>query len=99
VIKFLFAAQRKREDTQKRDFHEWGINTGALLLSTPAVMDHFRRYAQRHCVSGISNATLNPLSETECDSLTDQRGSNDMDLVNGGRILFGCDTLFMDLSR
>ena len=82
MIKFLIAARRKREDTQERYFYEWGIINVALLLSTPAVMDLFRRYAQHYSVSGISNDMLNhPLSEMEWDSLTDHWVLNDADLL------------------
>ncbi len=72
MLKFMLAARRKREDTQKRYFFEWGIIHVSLMLQTPSVMDSFRRYVQHYSISGIDDDMLiYPLSPMEWDNMAD----------------------------
>jgi EthD domain len=72
MIKFILAARRKREDTQERYFYEWGVIHVALMLTTPSVMQTFRRYAQHYSIAGVdSGRLLHPLSDMEWDNMAD----------------------------
>jgi hypothetical protein len=69
MINFSLAARRKPEDSQEKYFYEWGIIHVALMLTTPAVMEVFRRYVQHYSVTGITNEMLiHPLSEMGWDN-------------------------------
>lgn len=72
MIKFILAARRRREDTQERYFHEWGIIHVALMITTPSVMQTFRRYVQHYSISGIEDEMLiHPLSPMAWDNMAD----------------------------
>lgn len=72
MIKFIIAARRKREDTQERYFYEWGIIHVALMVTTPSVMQTFRRYVQHYSISGIEDhMLLHPLSPMAWDNMAD----------------------------
>jgi EthD domain len=72
MINFIIAARRKREDTQERYFYEWGIVHVALMISTPRVMQLFKRYVQHYSVSGITDdMLLHPLSDMAWDNLAE----------------------------
>jgi len=72
MINFIIAARRKREDTQDRYFYEWGIIHVALMITTPKVMQIFRRYVQHYSVSGVtSDRLLFPLSDMEWDNMAE----------------------------
>lgn len=71
-IKFLICARRKREDTQERYFYEWGNIHVSLMLTTPEVMQVFKRYVQHYSISGITNDMLVlPLSAMAWDNMAD----------------------------
>jgi hypothetical protein len=72
MIKFIIAARRKREDTQERYFYEWGIIHVALMVTTPSVMQTFRRYVQHYSIPGIEDdRLLHPLSPMAWDNMAD----------------------------
>jgi EthD domain-containing protein len=72
LINFIIAARRKREDTQERYFYEWGIIHVALMISTPQVMQLFKRYVQHYSVSGVtSDMLIHPLSDMEWDNMAE----------------------------
>lgn len=72
MINFIIAARRKPEDTQERYFYEWGIVHVALMISTPKVMQLFKRYVQHYSVSGISGDMLiHPLSKMAWDNMAE----------------------------
>ncbi len=72
MIKFIIAARRKREDTQERYFYEWGIIHVALMVTTPSVMQTFRRYVQHYSIPGIEDdMLLHPLSAMAWDNMAD----------------------------
>jgi len=72
MIKFILAARRKPGDTQERYFYEWGIIHVALMLTTPAVMETFRRYVQHYSIAGVTNDVLiHPLSDMGWDNMAD----------------------------
>ncbi len=71
-IKFLICARRKREDTQERYFYEWGNIHVSLMLTTPEVMQVFKRYVQHYSISGItSDMLVFPLSAMAWDNMAD----------------------------
>jgi EthD domain len=84
MIKFTLAARRKPHDTQERYFYEWGIIHVALMLSTPAVMETFRRYVQHYSVNGITDEMLiHPLSDMAWDNFAEHwiEQESDFDIV------------------
>src|SRR3972149_5817249 len=58
MLKFMLAARRKPQDTQERYFYEWGIIHVALMVTSPSVMNTFRRYVQHYSISGIADDRL-----------------------------------------
>ena len=72
MINFIIAARRKPEHTQERYFYEWGIIHVALMISTPQVMQLFKRYVQHYSVSGITADMLrHPLSGMAWDNMAE----------------------------
>lgn len=87
MINFIIAARRKREDTQERYFYEWGIIHVALMISTPQVMQLFRRYVQHYSVSGIAPDMLrHPLSPMEWDNMAEHIIDSFDDFVASTRV-------------
>jgi hypothetical protein len=84
MIKFILAARKKPQDTVERYFYEWGIVHVALMLTTPAIMQVFRRYVHHYSVGGITNDLLiHPLSEMAWDNMADHwlERESDFDIV------------------
>lgn len=72
MIRFILAARKKPEDTQERYFYEWSMIHVALMLTTPSVMDTFRRYVQNYEVSGVPDDLLIlPRSAMAWDNMAD----------------------------
>lgn len=87
MINFIIAARRKREDTQERYFYEWGIIHVALMISTPKVMQLFKRYVQHYSVSGITDdMLLHPLSEMAWDNMAEHLIETYDDFVASTRV-------------
>lgn len=87
MINFIIAARRKREDTQERYFYEWGIIHVALMISSPHVMQLFRRYVQHYSVGGITPEMLrHPLSPMEWDNMAEHILDNFDDFVASTRV-------------
>lgn len=87
MINFIIAARRKREDTQERYFYEWGIVHVALMISTPQVMQLFRRYVQHYSASGVAPDMLrHPLSPMEWDNMAEHIIDTFDDFVASTRI-------------
>lgn len=87
MINFIIAARRKREDTQERYFYEWGIIHVALMISSPQVMQLFRRYVQHYSVGGITPEMLrHPLSPMEWDNMAEHILDSFDDFVASTRV-------------
>lgn len=87
MINFIIAARRKPEDTQERYFYEWGIIHVALMISTPKVMQLFKRYVQHYSVSGVTNdMLLHPLSAMAWDNMAEHLIETYDDFVASTRI-------------
>ncbi|HEX7759367.1 MAG TPA: EthD domain-containing protein [Caulobacteraceae bacterium] len=81
-LKFLICARRKREDTQERYFYEWGNIHVSLMLTTPAVLQVFKRYIQHYAISGVTDdMLLYPLSAMEWDNMADHWLVSNEDLL------------------
>ncbi len=87
MINFIIAARRKPEDTQERYFYEWGIIHVTLMITTPQVMQLFRRYVQHYSVGGISNDMLvYPLSGMAWDNMAEHVVESLDDFVASTRV-------------
>lgn len=87
MINFIIAARRKPEDSQERYFYEWGIIHVALMVSTPQVMQLFRRYVQHYSVAGITPEMLrHPLSQMAWDNMAEHIIDTFDDFVASTRI-------------
>jgi EthD domain len=72
MLKFMLAGRSKPGHTRDRYFVEWGIIHVALMLSTPTVMQTFRRYAQHFTVDGVKDERLLfPFSEMNWENMAD----------------------------
>ena len=72
MLKFMLASRSKPEHTKERFFFEWGIIHVALMVTTPTVMQTFRRYAQHFAVDGDdAQKLLFPFSEMEWENMAD----------------------------
>jgi hypothetical protein len=58
AMKFILAARRKREDTQERYFHEWGVIHVALMITNPSTHRAFTRYAQHYTINDVDEDLL-----------------------------------------
>ena len=87
MINFIIAARRKPEDTQERYFYEWGIVHVALMISTPQVMQLFKRYVQHYSVSGVTDDMLiHPLSPMAWDNMAEHLVESYDDFVASTRV-------------
>ncbi len=87
MINFIIAARRKPQDSQERYFYEWGIIHVALMISTPQVMQIFRRYVQHYSVGGVEAGMLrHPLSPMAWDNMAEHIIDSFDDFVASTRI-------------
>jgi hypothetical protein len=72
MLKFMLASRSKPEHTRERYFFEWGVIHVALMLTTPTVMQTFRRYAQHFAIDGIEgDRLLFPFSKMAWENFAD----------------------------
>jgi len=72
MYKFTLASRHMDEGTRERFFYEWSILHVSLMLTTPSVMQLFKRYVQHFDIPEISEGMLvYPLSPERWESFAE----------------------------
>src|ERR1039458_7189897 len=58
MLKFTLASRHMDEGTRERFFYEWSIIHVSLMLTSPSVMQLFKRYVQHFNIDGVSGDML-----------------------------------------
>jgi hypothetical protein len=77
MLKFTLASRHKDEGTRERFFYEWSMIHVALMLTTPSVMQLFKRYVQHFNIPEVTNDMLfYPLSPEQWESFAEHLVEN-----------------------
>jgi hypothetical protein len=72
MLKFILASRHMDEGTRERFFYEWSILHVALMLTTPSVMQLFKRYVQHFNIADVTGDMLvYPLSPEGWESFAE----------------------------
>lgn len=72
MLKFTLASRHMDEGTRERFFYEWSILHVALMLTTPSVMQLFKRYVQHFNIADVTDDMLvYPLSPEGWESFAE----------------------------
>jgi EthD domain len=72
MLKFTLASRHMDEGTRDRFFYEWSIMHVSLMLTTPSVMQLFKRYVQHFNIADVTNDMLvYPLSAEGWESFAE----------------------------
>ena len=58
MLKFTLASRHMDEGSRARFFYEWSIIHVSLMLTSPSVMQLFKRYAQHFIIEGVTEGVL-----------------------------------------
>ncbi|MGA3127230.1 MAG: hypothetical protein ABSD13_10975 [Candidatus Korobacteraceae bacterium] len=83
MFKFTLASRHMDEGTRERFFYEWSILHVSLMLTTPSVMQLFKRYVQHFDISEISAEMLvYPLSPERWESFAEHWVEGYQDVID-----------------
>ena len=72
MLKFTLASRHMDEGTRERFFYEWSIIHVSLMLTTPSVMQLFKRYVQHFNIADVTDDMLvYPLSQERWESFAE----------------------------
>jgi hypothetical protein len=77
MLKFTLASRHMDEGTRERFFYEWSIIHVSLMITTPSVMQLFKRYVQHFNIPDVTNEMLfYPLSPEHWESFAEHLVEN-----------------------
>lgn len=83
MYKFTLASRHMDEGTRERFFYEWSILHVSLMLTTPSVMQLFKRYVQHFDIPEVSEGMLvYPLSPERWESFAEHWVEGYQDVID-----------------